>query len=273
MRRTVFDEAALLAAASASRTTSVLLAAVAGLAIFALLEVACDLLMGRVTPGAAHEARVRVRGCIVSCVHDVWALAVTLALAWSVVQPEGSPAAAGPFRWLALHAHVPFAAMDKAGGVLGGFLLWDGLHYVAHRTIYAKELAMQLLHHGVLFVMLWLNHDTLWFNYAFPVMYAGELSTFFLNVRLMYRALGVTELWASVAFAAAFFTTRVLLFGLLVAHLALNAVALHTLLGPPLRVSYLGLLPLLYGLNLFWWYQICKAIQKIMVKRKERKAS
>ena len=132
---------------------------------------------------------------------------------------------------------------------------------------------MQLLHHGVLFVMLWLNHDTLWFNYAFPVMYAGELSTFFLNVRLMYRALGVTELWASVAFAAAFFTTRVLLFGALVAHLALNAAALRTLLGPPLRVSYLGLLPLLYGLNLFWWYQICKGIQKIMVKRKERKAS
>ena len=43
-------------------------------------------------------------------------------------------------------------------------------------------------------------------------------------------------------------------------------------LGPPLRVSYLGLLPLLYALNLFWWYQICKAIQK-MVKRKERKES
>ena len=90
---------------------------------------------------------------------------------------------------------------------------------------------MQLLHHGVLFVMLWLNHDTLWFNYAFPVMYAGELSTFFLNVRLMYRALGVTELWASVAFAAAFFSA---LFGLLVAHLVLNADALRALLNPPL---------------------------------------
>ena len=117
--------------------------------------------------------------------------------------------------------------------------------------------------------MLWLNRNTLWFNYAFPVMYAGELSTLFLNVRLVYRALGASEQWASIAFAAAFFSTRVLLFGLLVAHLVLNADALRALLSPPLRVSYVGLLPLLYALNLFWWGQICKAIARILSKENQ----
>ena len=171
-----------------------------------------------------------------------------------IVHPEGSPPAAGPFG-LALHSHVPFAAMDAAGGVLGGFLFYDLVHYIAHRAIYTKDLATQLLHHGVLFGMLWLNRNTLWFNYAFPVMYAGELSTSFLNVRLVYRALGATEQWASIAFAAAFFSTRVLLFGLLVAHLVLNADALRALLSPPLRVSYrssraLRPQPLLVGADL-----------------------
>jgi hypothetical protein len=262
-----FDEASLLAEAATTRSP-VLLIAFSAIAVFALLDAVFDRLVRWAVPRAGHEARVRVRGCLVSVVHDVWAMATTVYLPVVIVNPEGSPPAAGPFG-LALHSHVPFAAMDAAGGVLGGFLFYDLVHYIAHRAIYTKDLATQLLHHGVLFGMLWLNRNTLWFNYAFPVMYAGELSTLFLNVRLVYRALGATEQWASIAFAAAFFSTRVLLFGLLVAHLVLNADALRALLSPPLRVSYLGLLPLLYALNLFWWGQICKAIARILSKENQ----
>ena len=29
--------------------------------------------------------------------------------------------------------------------------------------------------------------QVLWFNYAFPVLYIGELSTVFLNIRFCYR--------------------------------------------------------------------------------------
>ena len=83
---------------------------------------------------------MRIRGCLVSVVHDVWAMAMTVYLPLLIVHPEGSPPAAGPFG-LALHSHVPFAAMDAAGGVLGGFLFYDLVHYIAHRVIYTKDLA------------------------------------------------------------------------------------------------------------------------------------
>ena len=85
--------------------------------------------------------------------------------------------------------------------------------------------------------MMLLNGDERSFNYAFPFIYLGELSTLFLNIRTMYKALGREELWVSLCFAISFFVTRILLFGGLLVHLWREREAVQLLLGRALQVA------------------------------------
>ena len=47
----------------------------------------------------------------------------------------------------------------------------------------------------------------------------GEWSTLLLNIRVIYRLLGRTEMLVSASFAITFFLTRIVFFGLLVLQL------------------------------------------------------
>ena len=89
----------------------------------------------------------------------------------------------------------------------------------------------------------------LWCNYAFPILLMGEWSTLLLNIRVIYRLLGRTEMLVSASFAITFFLTRIVFFGLLVLQLYSQFFQLKKLLSTPLLISYLGLLPAVYGLN------------------------
>ena len=77
----------------------------------------------------------------------------------------------------------------------------------------------------------------------------GEWSTLLLNIRVIYRLLGRTEMLVSASFAITFFLTRIVFFGLLVLQLYSQFFQLKKLLSTPLLISYLGLLPAVYGLN------------------------
>ena len=231
------------------------------LGVFALLEICVNSLLRLRFPKLTHRSLVIIRGCLVSCAHDLWAIVAVILLARYTTQPAASPPAAGPLG-LALLAHVPFAVMDKIGGILLGYLLWDLQHYVAHSTTYSRTLVEQVVHHACFMLMIWLNWDTLWFNYAFAPMYIGELSTLFLNVRMVHREFDRTESWASAAFAVTFIATRVVIFGALVGHLLLNQRAARQLLSPPLQLSYLVLVPAMWALNLFWSTKVIAAVRK-----------
>ena len=160
-----------------------------------------------VTPGAAARAARAERAGAVSCASTTLEQAYACSLAGTaaaVVQPGGGGAVADEG---VPPPHVPFARMDKAGGVLeeastslGRLTYTTSRHVDGHGGPGARDAAYppRRRHRQR---QLWLNHDTgWWFNYAFPVMYAGELSTFRLNgAGDCARALGVTELWASVA--------------------------------------------------------------------------
>ena len=100
-------------------------------------------------------------------------------------------------------------------------------------------------------------------NYAFPILYLGEISTFFLSLRITYRMLDVPELYASSLFASTFFLTRIVTFGLLVVQLFSHAGDLTLLLSTPLLVSYLILLPALYCLNCYWFYKIFQSVLRV----------
>ena len=77
----------------------------------------------------------------------------------------------------------------------------------------------------------------------------GEWSTLLLNIRVIYRLLGRTEMLVSASFAITFFLTRIVFFGLLVLQLYSQFFQLKKLLSTPPLISYLGLLPAIYGLN------------------------
>eukprot|EP00308_Calcidiscus_leptoporus_P009288 CAMPEP_0119361712 /NCGR_PEP_ID=MMETSP1334-20130426/8967_1 /TAXON_ID=127549 /ORGANISM="Calcidiscus leptoporus, Strain RCC1130" /LENGTH=244 /DNA_ID=CAMNT_0007376797 /DNA_START=160 /DNA_END=894 /DNA_ORIENTATION=+ len=235
-------------------------------AAFALLEAASARVVCFYFADADHAARVRSRGCLVSAAHNVWAMAATVALLIRTEHPIGL-LSEGPFQF-ALLAHVPHSTIDAVGAAFAAFLSWDLLYLLRHRRIFAQLLTSTLFHHVVLLGMLWLNKDTLWFNYAFPLMYAGELSTFFLNVRLLYRESGISEMWVSATFAITFFLTRILLLGALVYHLFCNMGAMQTLLSLPLLVSYLILIPTMYVLNLFWGIKILQGVASLLRKKR-----
>lgn len=205
----------IVAAESRTRDAATVYYVTAGsfLAFAALEVLAHEILAARFT-SLPHGSLIRLRGCAISSLHDLWAMAAVVLLVQGATQPAASPPAAGPLG-VALHTHVPFALMDPIGSVLLGFLLWDVLHHVAHRSTYAKVLVEVLVHHACFMTMILLNKNTLWFNYAFAPLYLAEVSTLFLNIRTAYRELGGRELWASAAFAATFLATRVLIFGAL----------------------------------------------------------
>ena len=104
----------------------------------------------------------------------------------------------------------------------------------------------------------------LWCNYIFPLLLMAEWSTLLLNIRVIYRLLGKTEMVVSALFALTFFITRIVIFGALVLHMFSQASSLMQLLPAPLQVSYFGLLPAVYGLNLFWFTKICQGILRVL---------
>lgn len=203
------------------------------LALFLLLEL---LLLPRVLPRVLRrisapelswDARVRLRQEIISLIHDLYAIPASIFLITSIV----------PHNEFAVLRHIPLQTLDTVGGVFVAYLLWDLQHLVRHRELFASELIEQLAHHGCFFAMMLLNGDERSFNYAFPFIYLGELSTLFLNIRTMYKALGREELWVSLCFAVSFFVTRILLFGGLLVHLWREREAVQILLGRALQVA------------------------------------
>jgi hypothetical protein len=76
------------------------------------------------------------------------------------------------------------------------------------------------------------------------------------------------ELWVSACFALSFAVTRVLVMGLLVAHILASWRDARVLLSPALQISYLGGLPAMYCLNLWWFNKIVDASRRALAKEK-----
>ena len=207
---------------------------------------------------AVHDAEVRQ--CLVSSVHALYSVGATFYLALCIERPFGVDASL---------RHIPHGHITPVGCVFFAYLLWDLSHILFHCAIYAKCVAETAVHHVGFLLMMLINQRVLWFNYAFPVLYIGELSTFFLNTRLLYRKFEVPELWASACFALSFALTRIFLMGGLVLHLLASYQAALTLLGPALRVSYLGGIPAMYCLNLFWFSKIVANVRKTLRSTKQ----
>ena len=139
----------------------------------------------------------------------------------------------------------------------------------AAANTYAKAMAENLLHHTAFLMMLYLNSDTLWGNYVFPFLLMAEWSTLFLDIRVIYRLLDKEEMLVSAAFALTFFATRIVVFGVLLLQLFSQLSELRQLLSPPLQLSYFGLLPAVYGLNVFWMSKIVQGILRVLRGEKD----
>ena len=159
------------------------------------------------------DARVKIREALVSTVHNVMTVPLVF---WMLAQLDHTELGPGGALGVGPLAHLPMFAIDVAASVFAGFLLWDSAHYLAHPTTYAKALGEMVLHHSAFLAMLYLNRNSLWCNFAFPLLYVGEWSTLFLNGRIICRVLHVKELAFSAGFALLFLLTRVVAFGLLV---------------------------------------------------------
>ena len=227
---------------------------------FFLLELVLWLALPQVLPrNASREARVKIREAMVSSVHDLISVPIVFGLLHHISHSCDSPAGIlgiGPL------AFVPARHIDSAGSVLAGFLLWNSIHYIWHCDVHANGLVSNLVHHAAFLAMIALNADTFWCNWAFAPLYMGEWSTFFLNARVICKLLGRKELAVSALFALLFFFTRVVVFGALAAHFIAQASELRLLLPIGGQVSYLVLLPALYGLNLFWFWKICVGVMR-----------
>ena len=233
---------------------------------FFLLETVLWMLLPRVLPQATpREARVKIREALISSVHDVVSVPFVFHLMHSTsLACDAVPSPKG-FLGFGPLAHTPMRYVDLAGSVLVGFLLWNSAHYIWHHKVYASSgFVSNLVHHAAFITMVALNADTLWCNWAFGPLYMGEWSTFFLNVRLIYRLLDCEEMLVSALFALLFFLTRVVVFGLLAIQLVTQAPDLIRLLHAPQQISYLILLPAMYGLNLFWFYKIVLGIARVL---------
>ena len=97
-------------------------------------------------------------------------------------------------------------------------------------------------------------------NYAFPILYLGEISTFFSACELRI-ACSTYQVYASSLFASTFFS-RIVTFGLLV-------VRLFSQWRPdaPIINSSSGLIPILlpalYCLNCYWFYKIFQSVLRV----------
>lgn len=241
-------------------------AAAAWLIGFFLIEGLLWLALPRLLPrnATSREASVKIREAMVSSVHDLISIPFVFILMGHIshaCDDGDSPAGLLGFGPLAF---VPMRHIDHAGSVLVGFLLWNSIHYLWHSDVHASGLVSNLVHHTAFLAMLALNADTLWCNWAFAPLYMGEWSTLFLNLRVIYKLVGRKELAISALFALLFFLTRVVVFGALAAHLLTQASELRHVLPLPQQISYLGLLPALYGLNLFWFYKICVNVMRTL---------
>lgn len=204
-------------------------------------------------------ANIEVRQCIVSSVHSVWSVGAAIFLMTRIEQPFGVDRAL---------AHIPHRYINAVGIAFFSYLLWDLTHILHHRGVHGKTLVEQVTHHLCFMAMMTANQKVLWFNWAFPVLYIGELSTFFLNVRLLYRKFEMPELWVSASFALIFFLTRVVAMGIIVVHLLGSHQAAREILNPVMQVSYLVGLPAMYSLNLFWFHKIVDGVRRTLRKTK-----
>lgn len=214
--------------------------------------------------GENARSRVEVRGAMMAALHCTIAVPAVV-MQWQYLKHPEGPDPNG-FFGISILSFVPYYWMDKVGSIFTGYLFWDLSHYLLNRKIYAKTIVEQVVHHILFICMIGLNRNTLWCNYAFAVMYLGELSSFFLNLRLVYRSIGKKEILISAAFAATFTVTRVIVLGMLIHHILSHTAELRELLSPLLQISYLGLLPAVYAMNLWWFYKILTTIAKMFNK-------
>lgn len=234
----------------------------AGACYVALELLTRRLLLPRLIPSENNSGTgTKLVGCIASLAHCVFTLVMATAMAANIQTHPDDPSGE------ALYVPNHLVVLSGAGSV--GYLLEDLGHMITNRRVYSGMLREQVLHHVVSITMVAINFDCTWYNYALPVLNLGELSTVFLNLRAMSRLLGKKETWASVLFALTFFLSRVLALGWLVLHLFSNFEAVQARLDPLLQFSYLGLLPALYCLNLYWFVAICRSVAKVL-KGKQR---
>ena len=234
----------------------------AWLGFFFVVDGLCFIALPKVLPrSAGWETQVKIREALVSSVHDVLTVPLVFLLLGAIAHTADGPSGIlglGPL------AHIPMREIDRAGSCFAGFLLWDSAHTLMHSRTYAKAMVENLVHHVAFLSMLFLNRDTLWGNYIFPLLLMGEWSTLLLNLRVIYRLLGRSEVAISALFALTFFLTRIVIFGALVLHLFSQYDALTALMPPSLQLSYFVLLPAVYCLNCFWFAKIVSAALRVL---------
>ena len=144
------------------------------------LECVAHLLLRRGLGAVSSDVVVQVRQCVVSFGHDVFAVLAATALLLSI-EPHPEDASA---------YYVPPEHIRLVACCLAAFFFWDLLHMLTNLRLYGRDVVLeQGVHHVLYMVMMVLNIDATYYNYAFPILYMGELSSLFLNVRIAYRCL------------------------------------------------------------------------------------
>lgn len=196
---------------------------------FSLEFVAGALLQSRFGGMVDTSAMTQIRQNVVSCAHCTYAVLSATLLLLSIEPHPEDPSV----------SFVPNDLVTTVGSGLFAFLTWDLIHMATNMKVYGKEVlemtvrtrprdprcrhppvlaptvcplcARPQLHHGLYMAMMTMNMDSTYYNYCFALLYFGELSTLFLNIRTAYRLLGWAELWASKLFALSFFLARIVL--------------------------------------------------------------
>lgn len=141
------------------------------------LEYVAHLLLRRGLASVSPDIVVQVRRCVVSAGHDVFAVLAATTLLLSI---EPYPEDTSVY-------YVPLEHLRLAACCLFAFFFWDLLHMLTNLRLYRNEVLEQGVHHVLYMLMILLNIDSTYYNYAFPILYLGELSSLFLNVRIAYR--------------------------------------------------------------------------------------
>jgi len=143
------------------------------------LECVTHLLLRRGLGSVSSDVVVQVRQCAVSFGHDVFAVLASTALLLSI-EPHPKDASA---------YYVPPEHLRLVACCLFAFFFWDLLHMLTNLRLYRHVVLEQGVHHVLYMLMMMLNIDSTYYNYAFPILYMGELSSLFLNIRAAYRCL------------------------------------------------------------------------------------
>jgi hypothetical protein len=206
---------------------------------------------------------IRIAAAALSIVHSVIVVALAGVMAAQVTAHPADPSGEA--------LYVPMHLVVLSGTISIAYFVYDLLFIVLHSKLYSTAtLVENFVHHSVVLTMLWINKDTTWYNFMMPVLSFGEVSTIALNIRQIYRLLNRSELWVSALFAVTFFVSRVVVLGWGVAHLFSDVGGVQARLTPILQVSFLGLLPALYCLNLYWFYAVCISVRKVLFKKAGR---